>query len=409
MKADLLYSDAAVRPRKVPRDEKFFFDLVGPALQNEPLVFLCDDRDYRFGAGISPIVVRINSPDVFRAILTQGNLGLGEAYVDQKVDIVQGSLESFLVSLARAEVPKYVRLTPTTALKLAGLHLRNFVRGRYRNVQHAYDIGEELFENFLDPAMTYSCGYLAEATDTLAQMQINKYDRICRKLRIQPGDRVLDIGCGFGGLLIHAAERFGARCTGITIAHHHRRRAEANVAAKGLSDRVEILFASHKHLPGTFEKIVSVGMIEHLTKHDMPVFIRNIKRALVDDGMALLHTVGCGTRRNTHDPYIQKYILPRTRTPKLSEMARLLERHDLVVHDVENIVRHYGPTLHFWNENFQKNYAKLDHSKYTAAFKRMWEYYFCCCVAAANVSEATVFQILCANTRKIHTMPYQRV
>jgi cyclopropane-fatty-acyl-phospholipid synthase len=409
MKVQLLSSDHAAQRTHVPRDERVFFELVGPAIANEPLHFLCEDREYRFGAGSEPTVVRVADASVFRAMLTDGNLGLGEAYIAKKIDIVHGTLESFLVSLARSEVPKFVRSNPASLLKLAGVHLRNLLRGRYANVQSAYDIGEDLFEACLDPSMAYSCGYQQAETDTLADLQTNKFDRICRKLRIKPGDRLLDIGCGFGGLLFHAAEHYGARCTGITISHHHRRRAEANAKARGLSEQVDIIFASHKTLPGRFEKIVSVGMIEHLTKRDFPVFVANIKRALTEDGLALLHTVGCTTRRNAHDPYIQKYVLPGTRTPTLSEMARCFEKHDLVVQDVENIVRHYGQTLRGWNANFQRNYPRLDHAKYDDSFKRMWEYYLNCCVAGATVSEAAVYQVLCANNHKLFEMPYQRV
>jgi cyclopropane-fatty-acyl-phospholipid synthase len=404
-----LYPDVVAVRADVPRDEKLFFEIVGPALANEPLTFLCGDREYRYGSGVDPTVVRINDTDAFRRMLTQGNLGLGECYMDRKVEIVHGTLEGLLVSLVRAEVPKFIRANPASLLKLAGVHLRNLVRGRYGNVQSHYDVGEELFECLLDPAMTYSCGYVESETDSLAQLQINKFDRICRKLRIKPGDRLLDIGCGFGGLLIYAAERYGARCTGITISRHQHRRAQANAAAKGLSDRVEILFASHKTLPGQFDKIASVGMMEHLTKRDLPVFMRNVKNALVKDGLALLHTIGCNTGVNRHDPFVQKYIFPGSRAPKLSELSETLEWNDLAIQDVENIGRHYGPTLRAWNENFQKNYSKLDHNKYDSRFKRMWEYYLCCSIAAATVSEAAVYQVLAANSHKIYAMPYHRV
>jgi cyclopropane-fatty-acyl-phospholipid synthase len=404
-----LYPNVVAVRADVPRDERLFFEIVGPALANEPLTFLCGDREYRYGSGADPTVVRINDTDAFRRMLTEGNLGLGECYMDQKVEIVHGTLEGLLVSLVRAEVPKFIRANPASLLKLAGVHLRNLVRGRYANVQSAYDIGEELFENFLDPAMTYSCGYVAAETDSLEQMQINKFDRIAMVEHGERVDLLRDIGCCFGGLLIHAPEHYGVRCTGITIAHHHHRRAQANAAAKGLSDRVEIIFASHKTLPGQFDKIVSVGMIEHLTKRDLPVFVRNIKNALVKDGLALLHTVGCNTAVNRHDPFIQKYMLPGTRTPKLSELSENLEQNDLAIQDVENIARHYGPTLRGWNENFQKNYPKLDHKKYDSRFKRMWEYYITCCIAAATVSEAAVYQVLAANGHKIYAMPYQRI
>jgi cyclopropane-fatty-acyl-phospholipid synthase len=408
MKAQLLYSDITSVRNKAPRDEKIFFELVGPAIKDEPLHFLSDDREYRFGSAPDPTIVRINDPDVFRRMLTQGNLGLAESYMAKKVEIVHGSLENFLMSLARSDIEKFIRANPASLLKLLGVHLRNFLRGRYRNVQSHYDMGEELFEAFLDPTMAYSCGYQASATDTLAEIQFNKNDRICRKLRIKPGDRLLDIGCGFGGLLIHAAKHYGARGTGITISRHHHRRSRANVEAQGLSGQVDILFSSHKELPGTFDKIVSVGMFEHLTQRDYPAFFGNIKHMLARDGLGLLHTVGCNTFINRHDPFIQKYMLPGSRTPKLSELSYYLEKYDLPIHDVENNARHYAPTLRGWRENFQKNYPKLDHKKYDETFKRMFEYYFTCCVVAAMTSTAAVYQVLFANNHKLD-IPLQRV
>jgi cyclopropane-fatty-acyl-phospholipid synthase len=408
MNTQLKYLESASIRNKAPRDEKLFFELVGSALNNEPLIFICEDREYRYGTVLEPTVVRIKAPDFFRRVLTQGNLGLGECYMLGKFEMVRGSLESLLVSLARSDIEKYIRRNPFNALKLAGIYLRNFLRGRYYNVQSHYDIGEDLFAAFLDDSMTYSCGYAVSASDTLADLQIQKFDRICQKLRIRPGERLLDIGCGFGGLLIHAAKHYGARCTGITISHHHHRTARANVEAQGLPGQIDIVFASHHSLPGKFDKIVSVGMFEHLKRRDYSVFFGNIKRALVEDGMGLLHTVGCAAFRNRHDPFIQKYMLPGTRTPKLSELSYHLEKNDLPILDIENIVRHYAPTLRRWNENLQRNYPNLDRDKYDETCKRMFEYCFACCAAAATVSEAAVFQVLFANSFKTD-MPFQRV
>lgn len=408
MKAHLESSPVASTATSAPRDERLFFGLVAGALSDEPLTFLCDGREYRYGPTGSPTVVRITHPDFFRRVLTRGNLGLGEAYMAGEFEIEQGSLGQLLVSLARSSVERHIRGNPRHALKLAGIYARNFFRGRYRNVQSHYDLGEDLFAAFLDESMAYSCGYVVSPDDGLADLQRQKFDRICRKLRLEPGERLLDIGCGFGGLLIHAATHYGVRGTGITISRHHHRTASAKVAAHGLSGQVDILFASHHALPGRFEKIVSVGMFEHLTRRDYPVFFANIKRALVEDGLGLLHTVGCTAVRNRHDPFIQKYMLPGSRTPKLSELATHLERNDLPILDVENIVRHYAPTLRAWNDNLQRNYPTLDHRRYDGTCKRMFEYFFACGIAGAIASNAAVFQVLFANSFTID-MPWQRV
>jgi cyclopropane-fatty-acyl-phospholipid synthase len=392
----------------VSTDEKTFFDLVGPAVSHEPLHFICGDREYVYGPGPNRTVVRITDPDFFRRVLTQGNLGLGECYMDKHFDVVRGTLEDLLLALARADVERCVRSNPRNLVKLAGIYARNLFRGRYGNVQSHYDIGDELFESFLDESMAYSCGYLRSSDDTLGDLQRNKFDRICQKLRLKPGEHLLDIGCGFGGLLMHAAKQYDVRCTGITISHRHHEKARAIVSSKGLSDRVEILFSSHKDLPGTFDKVVSVGMMEHLRRGDYRVYVRNIKRSLKEGGMGLIHCIGCNGPKNKHDPFIQKYIFPGSGQPRLSEMAYWLERNRLAILDVENMARHYAPTAHAWLVNFQDNYPKLDHRKYDETFKRMWEYYLSCGVPGAMASDSALWQVLFANSYKIE-IPWQRV
>jgi cyclopropane-fatty-acyl-phospholipid synthase len=389
-------------------EEKAFFDLVGPALEDEPLVFCYQDRQYRFGSQTDSVVVRINEADFFHRVLTQGNLGLGECYMSRKFDIVNGRLEQLLISLARSNVEASIRRHPARVAKFSWIYLHNLLRGRYANVQSHYDIGDDLFDSFLDDSLTYSCGYQRSENDTLAELQDNKFDRICRKLRLEKGDELLDIGCGFGGLLIHAAKHYGARGVGITISCHHFRRGRAAVEAQGLSGDIEIQFASHKELPGKFDKIVSVGMMEHLKRSDYGVYVRNIKNSLVQEGLGLIHCIGCNNYKNRHDPFIQKYIFPGSSQPRLSEISRYLEEHSLAILDVENMARHYAPTLRRWNENFQNNYLRLDHRKYDDTFKRMWEYYLACGIAAATSSDSALYQVLFSNGYDID-MPYQRV
>jgi cyclopropane-fatty-acyl-phospholipid synthase len=408
METHPIHADAMTVARTASRDERVFFDLASPALKDKPLGFICEDRRYLFGSDQDRTVIRINDPVAFRKILTQGNLGLAECYMDQKVEVLQGSLENLLIALARSNIEKLILDKPLNALKLSGIYLRNMIRGRYRNIRSHYDMGVDLFESFLDETMAYSCGYATDDGDSISDLQINKYNRICRKLRLQPGDRLLDIGCGFGGLLIHAARHFGVRGTGITISHDQYHQGRANVEAKGLSKQVDIQFASHKEISGTYDKIVSVGMFEHLKYHDYPVFFRNLKGALAENGMGLVHTISCNASKNRHDPFIQRYIFPGSRTPKLSELSYFLEKNNLPIIDVENIVRHYAPTMRRWNENFQKNYARLDHSRYDARFKRMMDYYFACGVAASLATDGAVFQVLFGNSYTMH-VPYQRV
>jgi cyclopropane-fatty-acyl-phospholipid synthase len=409
MAVESLASGVAPARPAVPRAERNFFDLVGPAIRDQPISFQCDDREYRYGHSADPAVVRVHDPNVFDQILVAGNLGLAEAYMDEKIEIVRGTLENFILGLIRGDVEKHVRANPKSVIKVAAIHLKNRLRGREGNVQAHYDVGPELFEACLDETLTYSCGYAQDADDSLADLQRQKLDRLCRKLRIKPGDRILDIGCGFGGLLTYAAKHYGASGVGITLSHVQLKVGNDRIAAEGLSDRIQVQFRSHKDLPaGPFDKVVSVGMFEHLKLHDYRTFFRNIKKVLKPDGLGLVHCIGCATAENRRDAFTQKYIFPGSRTPTLSEMASHIERCDLPILDVENMIRHYAPTTRRWLENFERNYPRLDHRKYDARFKRLWEYYLSCGAAAAMASTAALWQVLFANSHKLR-IPFQRV
>jgi cyclopropane-fatty-acyl-phospholipid synthase len=409
MEVESVAADIVFNRPNIPLAERDFFALVGPALKREPLTFLCGEREYRYGGAGDPTVVRIHDSSLFDEILTAGNLGLAEGYMDKKFEVVHGTLENFVLGLIRADMEKYIRSNPISVLRVAVIRLKNLFRGREGNVQAHYDIGPELFEACLDDTLTYSCGYARSGDDSLADLQRQKLDRLCQKLRIAPGDRILDIGCGFGGLLTHAANHYGASGIGITLSKVQLKLANERLAADGLSDRIQIQFRSHEDLPpGHFDKIVSVGMFEHLKLSDYPVFFRNIKKALKPEGLGLVHCIGCATADNPRDAFTQKYIFPGSRTPTLSEMASHIEQCDMPILDVENMIRHYAPTARRWLENFERNYPMLDHVRYDERFKRLWQYYLSCGAAAALASTAALWQVLFANDHK-REMPFQRV
>jgi cyclopropane-fatty-acyl-phospholipid synthase len=284
----------------------------------------------------------------------------------------------------------------------------NALFGKQKNVQRHYDIGHELFESFLDSRLVYSCGYAYTPQDDLDQLQTNKLDRICRKLDLKSGDHVLDIGCGFGGLLMFAATHYGATGTGVTISRHQFERGNLILNKHGLSNRVNIEFRDYRAVEGRFDKVVSVGMLEHVPRSQYQRYFRNIARVLKPGGKGLVHAIGCNSSRNEHDPFIQKYIFPGSNQLKLSEIAAFLERSHLAILDVENIIRHYHPTALAWLNRFQINKGKLDSQKYDTIFQKMWEYYLSSAAAAAVASDAAVFQVLFAKDYAGH-IPLQRV
>jgi cyclopropane-fatty-acyl-phospholipid synthase len=348
-------------------------------------------------SGLPDVSIRIASPQFFSRVLGEGNLGMAEAFIGREFEVEGGTLEEFLTILLRNRVDEKVRGTPRLAVRVAALRLLNFLHRRQANIQCHYDIGDEVFETFLDSTLTYSCGYARHPDDSVEELQRNKLERICLKLRLEPGQRLLDIGCGYGGLLIHAAERYGVVGVGITNSRNHSERGARNIAGAGFGDKVRIVFGDYREVKDTFDRIVSVGMMEHLRPREYGRFVGVIARCLAPAGLGLLHTIGCSRSRNLHDPFIQRYVFPGSGQPRLSAIASHLERHQLSVLDVENIVRHYAHTVRRWLERFRERQGTLDTIRYDRTFQRMWEYYLACGIAAALASPSAVYQVLFTN------------
>jgi cyclopropane-fatty-acyl-phospholipid synthase len=341
------------------------------------------------------ITLRARHERLFSRILGEGNLGLGEAYMDGDFVVDYGEIYELLVILLRNRVDQKLRGDWRTALGVLRVQAANLVRRhQWRQVQQHYDLGDDLFETFLDATMTYSCGYAESEDDSLEAMQFNKLDRICRKLDLRPGERVLDIGCGFGGLLIHAARHYGVTGTGITTSARHAARGNANIAAAGLDGQVRLELRDHRTVEGTFDKVVSVGMMEHLPRREYGRYFDRIAGVLAPQGLALIHVIGCVVATNEHDPFIQKYIFPGSGQVRLSEIATACERRRMAIRDVENMCRHYAYTARWWLRNFVANRHLLDGRKYDDRFCRMWEYYLHCAVAGGFASEGALWQVL---------------
>lgn len=346
----------------------------------------------------SDTALRIHHPRVFSRIVRLGNLGLGEAFMDGDFTVEEGELHDFLAACLRARLSERLQGDILLAMRALYHRLRATLAGTARSVRRHYDIGDDLFESFLDESMTYSCGVARSPDDELETLQRTKMDRICRKLRLRPGDHLLDIGCGFGGLLIYAAREHGARGTGVTLSRAHAEGARRRVAQAGLADRIGIELADFRAITGTYNRIVSVGMLEHVPRRLYGTYFCTIARHLAPDGFGLVHTIGCNAARNRHDPFIQKYIFPGSNQPRLSEIARSLEGAGLAILDVENIALHYAYTVLRWLERFRRNRTAIS-ARYDATFQRMWEYYLHCGIAAARASDSAVYQVLFAADR----------
>lgn len=393
-----------------PDPQDVFFEVLNTALTDAAVCFRVGGSEFSVGQGNAAghLCVHVRHLRFFPQVICYGNLGLGESFMRGDFEMERGCLDDLLTVLLRNRIDERIRRTRRLIWKVAWIQLSNALRDREANVQQHYDLGDDLFEAFLDSSLNYSCGYAVTPGDDLEQLQSNKLNRICQKLRLQPNQSLLDIGCGFGGLLIFAAKYYGVTGTGITISRRHCERGNSEIFRHGVEDRVRIEFREYRSIQDRYDRIVSVGMMEHVLPSEYDLYFRKIAESLSPDGIGLVHTIGCSAVANEHDPFIQKYIFPESNQPRLSEIAASLEKNGLAILDVENIVRHYAHTVSRWLERFRQNRVALDSTRYDPAFQRMWEYYLCCGIAAARVSDAAVYQVLFHNDRAAE-IPLRRV
>jgi cyclopropane-fatty-acyl-phospholipid synthase len=341
----------------------------------------------------SEIVLRVHNDRFFGRVLRYGNLGLGEAFIAGDITVERGEFYELLTCCLRAHIDERLPKDPRLVARLLVFRIRAFLEGTAKSVRRHYDVGDDLFESFLDGSLTYSCGYALSPNDDLETMQRSKMDRICRKLQLEKGHRLLDIGCGFGGLLMFAAREYGAQGTGVTLSVAHAEGARRRITEAGLADRITVRVGDFRDVTGEYDRIVSVGMLEHVHRRAYDTYFRTIASHLSSQALGLVHVVGCNAKQNRHDAFTQKYVFPNSNQPRLSEIALGLERNGLAILDVENIAAHYVYTALHWLKRFRANRAQLA-NRYTESFLRMWEYYLHCAIAASFASDSAVYQTL---------------
>jgi cyclopropane-fatty-acyl-phospholipid synthase len=374
-------------------------DLLDQSISDGSIELVIDGQTVRVGADKdSPprAVVRVTDRAVLDEVVAYGNLALGEAYMSQRLDIEGDDVAGFIGVLLKNRVDGELRerFGLAMAARMMWIRLRNKIRGRHGNIHLHFDIGNDLYEAFLDSSLAYTCGYVTDESDSLEEMQMNKYRRICAKLQLEEGDRLADLGCGFGGLLIYAAKHHGVSGKGLTISKQQVKKGNENIAKEGLSNRIRVEYGSYETLAGTYDKIVSVGMMEHLRNNEYPGCIRGVAERLTSEGRGLIHFIGRNGAVNHRDPFTQKYVFPGAHWPRLSIIVEQLELQRMAILDVENMARHYTVTLQRWLEKFRGNYHTLDPTKYNETFRRMWEYYLGCSIAVTQVSEMALYQVL---------------
>jgi cyclopropane-fatty-acyl-phospholipid synthase len=381
MNNDWVQSAGFDRPRQRP----------GPRHDGAQAAFerLLAQADVRLD-GQRPWDLQIRHSGTFDRVLGHGSLGLGESYMDSWWDCER--LDEFICRALRAGLDRQVRNPALLllALKSRLLNLQSPARAWQVGQQH-YDTGNELFEAMLDPTMSYSCGYWARQ-ETLEQAQRAKLDLICSKLRLAPGMTLLDIGCGWGGLMRHAAEQYGASCVGLTISHEQANWARQRL--QGLPAQVELVDYRDFNPDGAtrFDRLVSVGMFEHVGPKNYQAYFAVARRSLREDGLFLLHSIGRNRPGSANDPWIEKYIFPNGVLPAPSELTRAAER-EFVLEDLHNFGADYDRTLMAWLERFDAAWPELQ-QRYPERFRRMWRYYLMACAGTFRARDNQLWQLV---------------
>jgi cyclopropane-fatty-acyl-phospholipid synthase len=369
-----------------------------------------DGRQIRAGDGTQPqVAVRLTDPALPGRLARDPDLAIGEAYTDGTLVIENDDLHGFL-SLLIGNVTARRRGSMVGPVAIARRALRHVYQfnpmSRARsNAAHHYDLSGALYDLFLDRDRQYSCAYFRDPTDTLEQAQAQKKAHIAAKLLLRPEMRVLDIGCGWGGLAITLARDHGVHVLGVTLSEEQHRVASDRVRAAGVQDRVEIRLTDYRRVTGTFDRVVSVGMFEHVGVPHYAEFFRTVHDRLTPDGVALIHTIGRAAPPDATNAWVARYIFPGGYVPALSEAARAFERADLWQTDIEVWRLHYAETLRRWHDRFVANIDKA-RALSDDRFCRMWRYYLVASEMTFRHGRQCVFQIQLA--RRQDAVPLTR-
>jgi len=356
-----------------------------------------------------PIILRLLDKKLHYKLLFYPDLYFGEAYTDGTVKIENGSLTDFLniafKNIGRGKINVFGQLLNKLRGTYRYLTNFNFAQKSKNNVAHHYDISDELYDLFLDEKRQYSCAYFKNEKDSLEIAQNNKIEHIIKKLNLKPNQKVLDIGSGWGSLAIEIAKKTQCTVTGITLSENQYNYSIKKAKESNLENQVNFKLIDYRHLNEKFDKIVSVGMFEHVGRKFYKTFFNQVSKLLNDDGLALIHTIGSINQPRDPQPWVTKYIFPGGYTPSMSEVTGPIEKSGLMVTDVEVLRMHYFHTLRNWKERFLRNKSKVL-SMFDEKFFRMWEFYLTSCEMSFNWADQVVYQFQL--TKKFTSVPITR-
>ncbi len=362
-----------------------------------------DGRVHVFSGAPGPnVTMRLSDKSLYHKLVFNPELNAGEAYMDGRLTFEDSTLRDFLtlISINRISLGSYPvqRVLRRVSRFFKRFQQANPIGKAQQNVAHHYDLGNDFYRLFLDEGMQYSCAYFLSDDDTLEQAQRNKLRLLAAKLDLSPGLRVLDIGCGWGELALYLAAMNDVEVVGVTLSKEQYERAQSRAQSAGMGDRVRFELKDYREVTGRFDRIVSVGMFEHVGVHHYGEFFAKINDLLDDDGIALIHSIGHMSPPGTASPWLRKYIFPGAYSPALSEVFDAVERNSLWVTDLEILRLHYAQTLAHWIQRFESNRDKIE-AMYDEKFGRMWEFYLISAEIMFRTGSQLVFHIQLARKR----------
>jgi cyclopropane-fatty-acyl-phospholipid synthase len=345
--------------------------------------------------GTRPGDIKVHDQRFFERVLRDASIGLGESYMDDwwETDALDVTIDKMMRANLKQKITGSWRLRALT-VKAVFLNLQHRTRSG-ASVEAHYDIGNDLYTRMLDERMVYTCGYWKNAT-TLQESQEAKLDLVCRKAGLEPGMKVLDLGCGWGGLASWAAEKYGCTVLGVTLSKDQVSLGNQLWGPQGKGLPVELRLCDYRDVQGKFDRVLSVGMMEHVGPKNHRDMMSVIDRCLVDDGVAVVHTIANNKSLRHGTPFIEKYIFPNAVAPSLAQIGRALEGL-FVIEDLHNIGPDYDPTLMAWWKNFDATYAEIKHT-YDRRFYQMWKFYLLAAAGASRSRDGQLYQIVLTKT-----------